>query len=142
MNTYTIAFLVVVVIGVVLYFYEKITMKKIFPTIQIAFPILSAATMLAKTISATTDNEYFKTFVVVMQAATDATQKAEELWLKGSLPKDKRYEYAHQFIEETLAQAGIAVTAQINDMITGFIAMVACLLPHGLIPEGSETNDV
>lgn len=65
-----------------------------------------------------------------MQAATEATEKAEDLWKSGSLPKEDRERLAAAMIKDTLQQAGVVVTEQVQQIIDGTIALVCLLLPH------------
>ena len=136
LSPYTVVFIAVAIVLAVLYIIEKVTGNQIYPYILTGRPVLGAATMLAKAVSATTTNPYFKMVATVMEAATNAAQKAENMWLIGEIDKTERRNYAYELITGTLTDAGIEMNDQINDIITGTIAIVAALLPHGLAPKG------
>ena len=130
MSTYGIALLTAVAIVFIVYLIDLISGKKALLYMIAGKPILSALTQLAKAVGATTGSEYFNTAYIVMQAATEATEKAENLWKSGSLPKEDRERLAAAMIKDTLQQAGVVVTEQVQQIIDGTIALVCLLLPH------------
>ena len=133
MNLYGVAFLIVLIGFVIVFIYDKVTGKKLI-RIDVGKPIINALKMLAEAVAAATDSEYFDMVATVMKAAVDATTQAEELWLAGRLPKEERPRFAHDFVIAALEKAGIEMTQQIEDIVTGTIAIIAALLPHGLTP--------
>lgn len=83
---------------------------------------------------------YFKTIVIVLEAAGEGTETAEELWKLGELPKDERNDYAKKIAADVLSKAGIEITEQIQMIINGSIEMVCMLMPHGVVPYNQETR--
>lgn len=71
----------------------------------------------------------------IVQAAIEGTVEAENLWKLGELDKDKRNEYAQNYIEKTLAKAGIDLNEQAHLVVNGVITLVCYLLPHNTQPE-------
>lgn len=67
--------------------------------------------------------------VEVIQAAIDGTVKAEDLWKNGSLDKDKRNEYAQEYIKAILTNAKIDYSAY-TGVIDCVITLICYLLPH------------
>lgn len=71
---------------------------------------------------------------VVLNAAVEATELAEKLWLNGVLDKEQRNLYAKNYIAGILEKANIKPDANINSIVDGVIAFVCYLLPHGQQP--------
>lgn len=67
--------------------------------------------------------------VEVIQATIDGTVKAEDLWKNGSLDKDKRNEYAQEYIKAILTNAKIDYSAYAG-VIDCVITLICYLLPH------------
>lgn len=76
-----------------------------------------------------TGSARFETAFTVINAATQAAKKAEDLAKMGELEKDRRHEYASHMIEMTLAESGITVTPNIHSLIEGAIVLATMLLP-------------
>lgn len=130
MNVYGITLLAAVAVVLVVYIVDRVKGTNYLLYAVAGKPILSAAALLAKAVGAATDNDYFNTAYIVLDAATHATEKAEDLWKANKLPKDQRNEYANLMIKDTLKEAGIEVTEQVEEIIAGVIAFTCMLLPH------------
>jgi len=141
MNPYMITFLGIVAVMVILFIIEKTTGHKIYPYIVSGKPVVSAVSLLAKALSATTSNSYLEVISIVAQAAVDGTDHAEQLWLDGDIPKEERAAYCHTFIVDTLKGAGIEPTEKIMAIADGFITIACALLPHGLAPNEVTVNE-
>lgn len=74
----------------------------------------------------------------VLNAAIEATELAETLWLEGTLDKEQRNAYAKNYIAGILEKAKIIPDANINSIVDGVIAFVCYLLPHGQEPASTE----
>lgn len=70
----------------------------------------------------------------VLNAAVEATEMAETLWLEGTIDKEQRNAYAKNYIAGILEKARIPVDNNINSIVDGVIAFVCYLLPHGNAP--------
>ena len=70
----------------------------------------------------------------VLNAAVEATEMAETLWLEGTIDKEQRNAYAKNYIAGILEKAKIPADNNINLIIDGVIAFVCYLLPHGNTP--------
>lgn len=70
----------------------------------------------------------------VLNAAVEATEMAETLWLEGTIDKEQRNAYAKNYIAGILEKAKIPVDNNINSIVDGTIAFVCYLLPHGNTP--------
>ena len=70
----------------------------------------------------------------VLNAAVEATEMAETLWLEGTIDKEQRNAYAKNYIAGILEKAKIPVDNNINLIVDGVIAFVCYLLPHGNAP--------
>lgn len=141
MSIYNIIFLSIVGVVLVVYLIDRFTEHQFLLKIIQWNPVLMALTALANAVAAVLPSSEFATAAIVLKAASDATQKAEELYMIGQLPKEERNEYAQLLIAQTLKQSGINVTDQIQEIIDGCIAVVCMLMPHGLtpaVPEGER----
>jgi len=139
MNIYKIIFLCVVSIVFIVYLVDRFVDRTFILHIIQWKPVLLALTALCDAIAGVLPSSTFPVIAVVLRAASDATQKAEKLYLMGNLPKDERNDYAQLLIAEVLRDAGIDVTEQIQEIIDGCIAVVCMLMPHGVdpvVPEG------
>lgn len=134
MNVYEIIFLCVVAAIFVVYIIDRCTGHKLMLKVIQWHPVLIALTALCSAIAGILPSSYFTIVSAVLKAASEATQKAEKLYLMGTLPKDERNEYAQSLITEVLTEAGIEVTDQIQKIIDGCIAVVCMLMPHGVQP--------
>lgn len=142
MSTENIIFLSIVAALVVLFVVDKLTNHAILKTILQWRPALAALTALAKAVSAVLPSSNFAIAVTVLDAASRATQKAEELYKLSELPKEERNTYAKQMISATLTEAGIEVTEQVQQIIDGCIAIICMLMPHNVVPDAAaETVD-
>lgn len=139
MNTYQIIFLCIVAAVLAAYLIDRFTGRKLTLAIIQWRPALIALTALCDAIAGVLPSSTFPVVAAVLRAASDATQKAEKLYLMGELPKTERNEYAQLLIAEVLRDAGIDVTDQVQEIIDGCIAVVCMLMPHGVepsVPEG------
>ena len=139
MNTYQIIFLCITVAIAAAYLIDRLTGRKLTLAIIQWRPALIALTALCDAIASVLPSSTFPIVAAVLKAASDATQKAEKLYIMGDLPKAERNEYAQLLIAEVLRDAGIDVTEQVQEIIDGCIAVVCMLMPHGvepIIPEG------
>lgn len=132
MNIYQIIFLCLVAMIVIIYLVDRFTGRKITKHIIQWKPVLAALSAFVKAVAAVLPSSYFSIVSTVLDAASAATQEAEKLYLINELPKEERNEYAQKLIAETLEQAGIKVTSQIQQIIDGCIAVVCMLMPHGV----------
>lgn len=98
--------------------------------------------MLCYELGVVTNNASFNTAYIVMTAAIDATERAEQLWLDGSLPKEARCDYATLMIAAAMRDSGIKVTDQIQEIIDGTVALCCLLLPHFSKEEEAEDVEV
>lgn len=74
----------------------------------------------------------------ILNATVDATEFAEKAWLAGDLPREERNPKAKELAREVLEKAGIAVTPQIEAIISGVIEMTCMVLPHGVEPHNAQ----
>lgn len=132
MNTYQIIFLCIAAAVFAAYLIDRFTGHKLTLAIIQWQPSLIALTALCDAISKVLPSSYFAIVATVLKAASDATQKAEKLYVMGELPKLERNQYAQELIAEVLRNAGIDVTEQIQQIIDGCIAVVCMLMPHGV----------
>lgn len=137
MSTENIVFLSIVAALVILFIVDKLTNHTILKTILQWRPALAALTALAKAVSAVLPSSNFAIAVTILDAASQATQKAEELYKLSELPKEERNAYAKQMISVTLSEAGIEVTEQVQQIIDGCIAIICMLMPHNVIPDAA-----
>lgn len=77
----------------------------------------------------------------VLNAAIEATEMAERLWLDGMLDKEQRNVYAKNYIADILEKAKIKPNENINNIVDGVIAFVCYLLPHGQQPVFSTEEE-
>lgn len=138
MNTYQIIFLCFVSALFVVYLIDRFTGRKILLTVVQWNPVLTTLTALVNAVAAVLPSSQFAKAILVLKAASDAAQKAEQLYLMGQLPKDERNEYAQLLIAQSLEQAGVSVTEQIQEIIDGCIAVACMLMPHGKTPSIAE----
>ena len=80
------------------------------------------------------DNATLMTLSIVLNAAVEATEMAETLWLGGTIDKEQRNAYAKNYIASILEKAKIPADNNINSIVDGVIAFVCYLLPHGNTP--------
>lgn len=71
-----------------------------------------------------------KIIYIVMNAAIEGAEIAEQAWKMGNLEKDERNAYAKKLVRETLSKAGIEITSQIEQIVSGLIEAVCIVLPH------------
>lgn len=138
MNVYSIVFLCVMSCLFILYFVDKYTNHSLLLTVIQWRPALVALGTLINAIAAALPSGDFAVMAAVFNAASAATQKAEDLYLMGKLPKEERNAYAQLLIGEALQHAGIEITVQVQEIIDGCIAAVCLLMPHGVEPLVSE----
>lgn len=97
-------------------------------------PVVVALGATLKAVAGALPSEDLKLVITVLNAACAGAETAEDLWLMGRLPKEERNEYAQLLVAQTLKEAGINVTEQVQMIIDGGIEMMCLLLPHGLQP--------
>lgn len=94
-------------------------------------PIVKLMAHAVKTISGfLPSNELLVTIGLCMETAITATETAEQMWIDDTLDKSKRHEYAKQFIENALGNAGIEITPAIDSICEGVISFICMLMPH------------
>lgn len=94
-------------------------------------PILIALTNVLKAVgNIFPGTKVITDIVAVISAGIEAAGYAENLWLQGEIDKTMRPQYAQQYICILLERAGIAVTDNINTIISGVIAVTCYLMPH------------
>lgn len=142
MNTYGIALLAVLAVLLVVFLYDKVTGQNTMVYLVAGKPILTALTLLAKAVGGATGNTWFDVAYITMNAAIDATERAEQLWKNGELPKDQREDYATLMIAAALKDAGIVVTDDLQNVIDGTVSLVCMLLPHETKPEPEKPKEV
>lgn len=130
MNTYGIALLAFLAALVAVFMFDRISGKNTILYIVAGKPILSALTLLAKAIHGVTGNVWFDIAYITMNAAIDATERAEQLWKNGALPKEQREDFATLMIAGALKDAGITVTDDLQRIIDDMVSLTAMLLPH------------
>lgn len=140
MTTENIIFLSIIGILIVLFLIDKFTNHTILQTILQWKPALAALTALAKAIASALPSSDFALAVTILEAASKATQRAEELYKLNALPKEDRNAYAQTMIAQILSDAGIEVTAQVQQIIDGCIAVICLLMPHNVTPDGVTPN--
>lgn len=94
------------------------------PILTSLVAVLNAAGTIVK------DNSTFSIMASVISGAIDAAGYAEDLWLKGEIDKEKRPEFAQEYIEKLLSALGIEITDNIQTIIQGAIALTCFLMPH------------
>lgn len=77
MNAYGIALLTILGILLMIFLYDRITGKNTIVYLVTGKPILTALSLLAKAIGTTTHSAWFEVAYVTMNAAIDATERAE-----------------------------------------------------------------
>ena len=131
MNTYQICFLLLAACYALLFLFERFTGRAIFVKIKDKLPIAEAVRLLAVAIDGVYPSEYFDWATSVMDAAVNATKKAEDLWKSGEIPKEERGEYCKSVLMQTLEEAGVDTNQQTEEIAQGAIALTCMLLPHG-----------
>jgi len=134
MNTYQVIFLCIAAIVVAAYLIDRFTGRKLTLAIIQWHPTLTALTAFCGAVADVLPSSHFSIVSTVLKAASDAAQKAEKLYMMGSLPKEERNDFAQLLIAEILRDAGITVTDQIQEIVDGCIAVVCLLMPHGVQP--------
>ena len=130
MNLFQLVFMVLFAGFTVLYVVEKFLGRSIFSIVSRQLPLIQAIEILTRAVNGVYPSAYVETASTVLQAAIEATHRAEELWKAGSLPKEDRNAFAKAQIQCALRDAGIDVTLQIMTVIDGCIALVCMLMPH------------
>ena len=138
MNTYQICFLLLAAAYVTIFLYEKVTGKAIFIKVKEALPIMQALRLLSSAVDGVYPSTYFDLANSVMDAAINATKKAEDLWKSGDINKEDRPEYCRFVLMDTLREAGIETTQQVEEIAQGAIALTCLLMPHGVNPDAEE----
>ena len=141
MNTYQICFLLLMIAYVIIFIFERMTGKGIFAKVKPFLPVADALRILVSAMDGVYPSEYFDRANIIMDAAINATKQAENLWRSGALPKDQRPGYCEAVLTESLKEAGIEVTEQVEEVTRGAIALTCMLLPHGTdypLPEVQE----
>ena len=122
-----------------LYVYKKITGKDILKNLVVSRPVIKALGAAAEAIYHIWPNKAVLRIVyVVMKAAIEGAEIAEQAWKLGNLEKEERNTYAKKLVKETLAKAGIEITPQIEMIVGGIIEAVCIILPHNQKPNEEE----
>lgn len=130
MSNYGWVLLSVVCVVFIVWLVDRFTGGSITAQIVQWHPVLAALTSLTSAVAAVLPSSYFATINMVLKAVCEGTTTAEKLWKMNELPKEERNAYAKKLITEKLAEAGIEVTTQIEQIIDGVIAIVCMLMPH------------
>lgn len=102
-------------------------------------PVLTAmANTAAAVYSIFPGRKEIKNVQTVIDAAVKGAELAEEAWRMGALEREERNAYAKQWIANTLAEAGIKVTPQIQMVIDGAIEATCMILPRIVKQEENE----
>lgn len=105
--------------------------KDYFKYSQLAIPVMKALLNVLETVGGLVKtNPAIGPAITVTKAAIEAAGLAEQLWLNGEIDKDKRPEYAQDYIHEVLNKANIIINDNINIIIKGVIALTCYLMPH------------
>ena len=134
MEVYQIVQLAVAITVGILYIVQKFTGISFMEEIIQWKPVVVALGATLKAVAGALPSEDLKLVITVLNAACAGAETAEDLWLMGRLPKEERNEYAQLLVAQTLKEAGINVTEQVQMIIDGGIEMMCLLLPHGLQP--------
>lgn len=134
MSTSNVIFLIIVVVLAVVYILDRMSGHEILHAFLQWKPALAALTALAKAISNVLPSSDFALAVTVLEAASRATQQAEELYKLDKLPKEERNAFAQQMIATILIEADIEVTEEVQKIIDGCITIVCMLMPHNVKP--------
>ena len=131
MELYQIILLVIAAIIVVLYFVKKFTGVDVLKSIMLSRPVIIALQAACDAVyNIWPERKELKTVSIVMRAAIEGAQIAEQAWKLGNLAKEERNAYAKSLVKETLGKAGIEITPQIAMIIDGIIEAVCMVLPH------------
>lgn len=126
--------IVLLIVGVILliaigvcYYFQKDYLKYG----SLLSPILKAFLSVLNTVKgAFPDNATISTLTTIVASAIDAAGYAEDLWLNGQIPKADRAQYAQEYIETLMNNAGIEITESVSAIISGVIAITCYLMPH------------
>jgi len=141
MSVSQICFLIFAAIYVIIFLFERYTGRAIFAKIKDTLPVVQALRILTEAVEGVYPSSYFDQANIVIDAAINATKKAEDLWKSGELPKEERSDYCHFILMETLKEAGVETSKQIEEITHGAIALTCLLLPHGQNPDKEEKED-
>ena len=131
MELYEIVLLVVGLVLLVVMAAALLTKKDYLKYSKLLSPILTAIVGVLKAVGGMfPNNKVLADVTTVFAAGVEAAGYAENLWLQGEIDKKMRPEYAKQYIKMLLEKAGIAVTEEVNAIISGAIAITCYLMPH------------
>ena len=126
--------IIILIVGILLligigfaYFYKKDYLKYsklITPIFNALHQVLTAVGNIFPT------NTTIKKAVTIISAGIEAAGYAEKLWLQGEIDKLARPTYAQEYLTVILERAGIAITENINVILSGIIALTCYLMPH------------
>jgi len=133
MDIYQIVFISIIAVILVLSLIDVFTKHAIVRKVFQWKPVLAAATALAGAVAAVLPSSKFGIAATVLNAASEATQKAEMLYKEALIDKEDRNRYAKELIKVALDNAKIEMTPQIQEVIDGCIAVVCMLMPHDVI---------
>lgn len=133
MNVYQIVFISIIAVILVLFSIDVFTKHAIVRRLFQWKPVLAAATALANAVASVVPSSKFAIAATVLSAASDATQRAEKLYIDALIDKEDRNQYAKDMIKAVLDEAKIEMTPQIQEVIDGCIAVVCMLMPHDVI---------
>ena len=138
MELHQIVWLVLALTVAGLYVYKRCTGTDVLKLIVMSRPVVVALTAVIEALYKLVPSETLRIIKTILNAAVDATQFAEKAWLAGDLAREERNPKAKELAREVLEKAGIAVTPQIDAIISGVIEMTCMVLPHGLEPQVQE----
>lgn len=133
MNVYEIIFVSIIAVLFAVFLIDIFTKHAITRKIFQWKPALAAATALASAVAKVLPSSKFAIVATVLQAASDATQRAEALYIDAMLGKEDRNAYAKELIKIALDNAHIEMTPQIQEVVDGCIAVVCMLMPHDVV---------
>lgn len=135
MELYQILLIVFAVLVAALYIIQKFTGYNVLQKIVLTKPVISAVATAVQAVAKISGNEALKIIHVIMRAAAESAEFAEQAWLLGQIEKEKRNEYAKSIARNVCMKAGIELTDQVQMIISGIIEAVCVVLPHGVEPK-------
>lgn len=133
MSVYEIIFVSIIAVFFVIFLIDIFTKHAITRKIFQWKPALAAAAALASAVASVLPSSKFAVVATVLKAASDATQRAEALYIDALLEKEDRNAYAKDLIKVALENANIEMTPQVQEVVDGCIAVVCMLMPHDVV---------
>lgn len=141
MELYQVVLLVIGVLIAGLYIYKRVTGKDILRYIMLSKPIIKGLGVAVETIYRVWPaSAPLKVVYTVTKAAIEGAEVAEKAWQIGNLNKEDRNAFAKALVRDTLNQAGITVTPQVEAIVAGVIEAVCIVLPHENTSNSVESN--